>query len=111
MADWPDNAQKIGNDCYYKVATDADEILVGNSENDIKRGVDKNSQTHAHYIKRNYGNTNGEWYVTNREGRTHKEIVAIYGKKGYGDSQYGTEGQSVSEEINSWLDGLLDQWR
>ncbi|MEG3932997.1 hypothetical protein QT990_17360 [Microcoleus sp. T3_B1] len=104
MPNWPDNnnIQSTGDGRYYKVATDADHILVGNTENDIKYGEDKNSQTHAHYIKEN-----GQWYVTNRQGRQHQEIVASYGRQKYGESVYGTPGASVDEGVSSWLDGLL----
>ena len=100
MANWPNSAKKTGDGRYYKVATNADEILVGNNENDIDPNY-KGLKNHAHYFKEN-----GKWYVRNTVGSVHQEIVAKYGKKGYGDSVYGTTGAAVDEGVSSWLNKL-----
>lgn len=110
MTDWPDNAQEIGNDCYYKVDRSGTEILVGKTEDDIDRNY-KGSKNHVHYFKEN-----GTWYVRTTEGGVRQEIYAKYGgsrreddtRAGYGNSLYGTTGASVDEGVSSWLDSLLD---
>lgn len=106
MANWPSSARSTGDGFYYKVATDADEILVGNQESDIDRNY-QGSKNHAHYFKEN-----GTWYVRNTVGNVRQEIYATYGggdraRIGYGESLYGTTGESVDEGVSSWLDSLL----
>jgi len=102
MANWPDSAQKFSNDCYYKVATSGNEILVGRTENDIDYNY-KGLKDHAHYIRKN-----GEWGVRTTVGSVHQEIVAKYGGKDYGNSLYGTTAAPVDEEFSRWLDALQD---
>ncbi|MGB3263532.1 MAG: hypothetical protein WBA89_06200 [Microcoleus sp.] len=110
MADWPDNAQKIGDDCYYKVDSSGTQILLGKTEDDIDRNY-SGSKNHVHYYKEN-----GSWYVRTTEGSVRQEIYAKYGgsrreddtRGGYGNSLYGTTGASVDEGLSSWLDSLLD---
>lgn len=111
MADWPGNAQKIGNDCYYKVARSGTEILVGKTEDDIDYNY-KGSKNHVHYFKED-----GRWYVRTTEGGVRQEIISTYGGPkwkednkigGYGNSMYGTTGASVDQELSHWLDSLLD---
>jgi len=101
MPNWPNSVRSTGDGFYYKVATDADEILVGNQESDIDRNY-QGSKDHAHYFKKN-----GEWEVIKTVGGIHQEITARYGKKKYGASLYGTEGVPVDEGVSSWLDSLL----
>jgi hypothetical protein len=107
MANWPNSARSTGDGFYYKVATDADEILVGNQESDIDRNY-RGSKDHTHYFKED-----GKWYVRTTVGNVRQEIYAKYGGSnnrtgGYGNSLYGTTGASVDEGVSSWLDSLLD---
>ncbi|WP_293127740.1 hypothetical protein [Microcoleus sp. bin38.metabat.b11b12b14.051] len=111
MAHWPDSAQKISNG-YYKVATDADEILVGDTEDDIDYSKRQQlSQNHAHYYKKDRN-----WFVRNKAAGKHQEIYTRYGgsQRGderpsdwYGEALYGETGELVDEGVSSWLDGLL----